>query len=45
MPYSVLMPIFAAKMLHGNARTLGMLMGATGVGALIGGLTLASRAE
>ncbi len=43
MPYSVLMPMFAVKILHGNARTLGMLMGATGVGALIGGLTLASR--
>ncbi|HTP43800.1 MAG TPA: MFS transporter [Candidatus Acidoferrum sp.] len=43
MPYSVLMPIFAAKILHGNARTLGTLMGATGVGALGGALTLASR--
>jgi len=43
MPYSVLMPIFAARILHGNARTLGVLMGATGVGALGGALTLASR--
>ena len=43
MPYSVLMPIFAAKVLHGNARTLGVLMGATGVGALGGALMLASR--
>jgi len=43
MPYSVLMPIFAAKILHGNALTLGVLMGATGVGALGGALTLASR--
>jgi MFS family permease len=43
MPYSVLMPIFAAKILHGDARTLGVLMGATGVGALAGALTLASR--
>ncbi len=43
MPYSVLMPVFAVKVLHGTARTYGMLMGATGVGALIGGLTLASR--
>jgi MFS family permease len=43
MPYSVLMPVFAAKILHGNARTLGVLMGATGVGALGGALTLASR--
>src|SRR6516162_2102248 len=43
MPYSVLMPIFAARILHGNARTLGVLMGATGVGALGGALTLATR--
>ena len=34
MPYSVLMPIIAAKVLHGDARTLGVLMCATGVGAL-----------
>lgn len=43
MPYSVLMPIFAARILHGNARTLGTLMGATGIGALAGALVLASR--
>ena len=43
MPYSVLMPIFAAKVLHGNARTLGILMGATGVGAMCGALMIASR--
>ena len=45
MPYSVLMPIFAAQILHGNARTLGVLMGATGIGALGGGLALASRTQ
>ena len=28
MPYTVLMPIFAAQILHGNAKTLGILMGA-----------------
>jgi MFS family permease len=43
MPYSVLMPVFAVKILHGTARTYGLLMGATGVGALTGALTLASR--
>lgn len=43
MPYSVLMPVFAARILHGNARTLGILMGATGVGALTGALILASK--
>ena len=45
LPYSVLMPIFAAGILHGNARTLGLLMGATGVGALTGALVLASRTQ
>lgn len=34
MPYTVLMPIFAALVLHGGAHTLGFLMGASGVGAL-----------
>ena len=43
MPYSVLMPIFAARILHGNARTLGVVMGATGIGALAGALVLATR--
>jgi MFS family permease len=43
MPYTVLMPIFAGHILHGGARELGMLMGATGVGALLGALTLASK--
>jgi MFS family permease len=43
MPYTVLMPIFADKILHGGARGLGILMGSTGVGALLGALTLASR--
>jgi MFS family permease len=42
-PYAVLMPIFAARILHGNAKTLGVLMGATGVGAVIGALLLAAR--
>ena len=43
MPYSVLMPIFAEHILHGDARTLGVLMCATGVGALTGALVLATR--
>ncbi len=57
MPYVVLMPIFAAKILHGGgeqfassigshdlgAVRLGILMGASGVGALFGALTLAVR--
>jgi MFS family permease len=43
MPYTVLMPIFADKILHGGARGLGILMGATGVGALLAALLLAAR--
>jgi len=43
MPYTVLMPIFADQILHGGAWGLGLLMGATGVGALFGALFLASR--
>ncbi|MFZ3342756.1 MAG: MFS transporter [Terriglobales bacterium] len=43
MPYTALMPIFAGKVLHGGAHTLGFLMGAVGVGALFGAVTLAAR--
>jgi MFS family permease len=43
MPYAVLMPIFAAEVLHGGARTLGLLMTAPGVGAVVGTVYLASR--
>jgi MFS family permease len=57
MPYSVLMPIFADKILHRGGQELasligshdlgavrlGILMGASGVGALLGALTLAVR--
>jgi len=45
MPYTVLMPVFADKILHGGARGLGILMGATGVGALFGALTLAAKTD
>ena len=43
MPYAVLMPVYARDILHGGPHTLGFLMGATGVGALAGALSLASR--
>jgi MFS family permease len=43
MPYTVLMPIFADRILHGGARGLGLLMGATGVGAVTGAIVLAAR--
>jgi MFS family permease len=57
MPYVVLMPIFADRILHSGGQEfasmigshdlgavrLGILMGASGVGALLGALTLAIR--
>jgi MFS family permease len=57
MPYAVLMPIFADRILHHGGQEfasligshdlgavrLGILMGAAGVGALLGALTLAMR--
>ncbi len=43
VPYTVLMPVFAAEILGGGAHTLGFLMTATGGGALLGALWLASR--
>ena len=42
-PYTVLMPAIAARVLHGGPNTLGLLMTATGVGALTGALYLAQR--
>ena len=41
--YAVLLPIFAAQILHGNAATLGWLTGASGVGAVLSGISLAVR--
>jgi MFS family permease len=43
MPFMVLMPIFASKVLHGGPHTLGLLLGASGVGALISAISLALR--
>jgi MFS family permease len=45
MPYTVLMPIFADRILHGGARALGGLSAVAGVGALAGALLLASRRD
>jgi MFS family permease len=42
-PYTVLMPIFAAQVLHGGPHTLGFLMGAAGVGAVTSALSLVVR--
>jgi MFS family permease len=41
--YVVLLPEFTVQRLHGDAHTLGMLTGASGLGALTGALFLASR--
>ena len=43
MPYTVLMPAVATRALHGGAQLLGVLMTASGVGAVCGGLYLAQR--
>jgi MFS family permease len=43
MPFVVLMPIFASQVLHGGPHTLGYLMGASGVGALVSAISLTLR--
>ena len=43
MQYTIIVPIFAEKILQGGADTLGFLMAASGVGALSGGIYLATR--
>ncbi len=42
-PYMVLLPIFAGQIFHGGPYTLGWLTAASGLGALISGLSLAFR--
>ena len=43
MPYTVLAPIFATDILRGGPETLGFLMAASGLGALISAIYLSSR--
>ena len=43
MPYATLVPVFATKVLRGDAHTLGFLMAASGVGSLTGAVYLATR--
>ncbi|MFH7025405.1 MAG: MFS transporter [Heteroscytonema crispum UTEX LB 1556] len=43
LQYTVLVPVFAEKILGGGAETLGFLMAASGVGALASGIYLATR--
>ena len=42
-PYTVLLPVFASQVFSGGGPTLGLLAGASGVGALISALSLAAR--
>lgn len=43
MSASTLMPIFAIQILRGDAHTLGFLLAASGVGALVGGVYMSTR--
>lgn len=43
MPYSVLIPVFAKDIFHGGSHVFGFLMAASGIGALISAIYLASR--
>jgi MFS family permease len=45
LQYSVFLPIYASDILHGGAKTLGFLMSAAGVGAVLGALQFAARTE
>jgi len=45
LQYSVFLPIYAHDILHGGAKTLGLLMSAAGVGAVLGALQFAARTE
>jgi MFS family permease len=42
-PYSILLPAFARDVLGADSRGLGLMMGATGLGAMTGALIIANR--
>lgn len=42
--FPVILPLFATITLHGDARTYSIMMAATGVGAIVGGIYTASQA-
>ncbi len=42
-PYAVLLPAFAKDIIGGNSGTLGFLVGASGIGAIVGAVFLANR--
>ena len=44
-PWSSLMPIFAAETFSGDSRTFGFLIGAVGLGAILGTFALAARSS
>jgi MFS family permease len=44
-PYTVLMPVFAKDILHGGPDSMGLLMGAAGVGAVVGTIFLARNRD
>jgi MFS family permease len=43
LPYTVFIPFYAGQIFHGDAKTLGIMMTASGIGALTGALYMASR--
>jgi MFS family permease len=43
LQYSVFMPVYARDIFHGDAHTLGLLMSAAGIGAVLGALHFAAR--
>jgi MFS family permease len=45
LPYIVLMPIFADKILQSGASGMGLMLGAAGIGSLSAAITLASRRQ
>ena len=45
LQYAVFMPIYAQDILKGNSQTLGLLMSAAGVGAVLGALQFAARTQ
>jgi MFS family permease len=45
LQYIVFLPIYAHDILHGGARTLGLLMSSAGVGAVLGALQFAARTQ
>src|SRR5438874_9646226 len=43
--YEILMPVYTREMLHGGPTEFGLLMGASGIGAILGSLILATFAN